>query len=169
MTNLERYTAIVTSLNAGLVILGVIFMVLVVVAVFSSKKKVKDRCMTFGSVAAGVWFLFLIGSIIIHGYAEELRTPVHTEASMERFAPVPKASVDAETELKRLEAHTASKGKWQDAIGKPVIDTYEYKDGDIRGTHDVDGDGVGDFHIIYNKEGKPTAWRGLDEYGKPYG
>ena len=125
--------------------------------------------MGFGSIVSVVWLLFLVGSIIIHGYAEELRTPIHTETSMERFVPVPKASVNAETELKRLEAHTASKGEWLDAIGKPVVDVYPQSDGGVRKTHDVDGDGVGDFHIIYDEKGKATAWRGLDEYGKPYG
>lgn len=168
MTNLERYTAIVGGLNAGMVMLGIIFLVLVAIAVFSNEKKVKDRCMTFGSIVAGVWFLFLIGSIIIHGYAEELRTPIHTEASIKMLVPVPKALEDAQTKFERLEAYTASKGKWEDAVHKPVVDTYEYKDGDIRRTHDVNGDGVGDFQIIYSKTG-PIAWRGLDEKGKPYG
>lgn len=169
MTNLERYTAIVGGLNAGMVMLGIIFLVLVAIAVFSNEKKVKDRCMTFGSIVAGVWFLFLIGSVLLHGYAEELRTSVHTETTVKIFVPeVSKAVKDAQTEFERLEAYTASKGKWEDAVHKPVIDTYKYKDGDIRRTHDVDGDDIGDFQIVYGKTG-PYYWRGLNEKGKPYG
>ncbi len=168
MTDLERYTAIFDGLHVGMVVLGIIFMVLIAITVFSSKKKVKDKCMTFGSIVAGVWFLFLVGSIIIHGYAEELRTPVHTETTVKIFVPeVSKTVKDAQTEFERLKAYTASKGKWEDAVHKPVIDTHKYKDGDIRRTHDVDDDGIGDFQIIYGKTG-PYIWRGLDEVGKSY-
>ena len=164
MTDLVRYTAIVNGLNVGMVVLGIIFMFLVAVAIFSNVKKIKERCITFGSITVAVWLVFLVASILIYGHVEELRTPIHTETSTTIIE-----LEDPQTTLERLEAYTASKGKWEDAVHKPVIDTDHQTNGDVRVTHDVDDDGVGDFHIIYNREGKPVAWRGLDEYGKPYG
>lgn len=87
MTDLVRFTAILDGLHISMVVLGIIFMILVVCAIIYRSKEIKERCMTLGAITAGVWFLFVVTSLIIYGHVEKLRTSIHTETSATILEP----------------------------------------------------------------------------------
>lgn len=179
MTDLVRFTAIAGGLHTGMVVLGVIFLVLMVMLVSSLSKQAKKRCMNFACITAAVWFIMLVSSIFVTGHIEELRqkediiTAEEFTDDAEMLAVIERAQEEfkeLQAKKERLKAYTASKGKWEDAIDKPVVKTEKWGHMDELTSkhHDVDGDGIADFEIVY-KGGKPEMWRGLDENGDSYG